>query len=198
MPTQVRSQAPTFHSDLKEDQWIWDNIPLPASGAYVDAGCGDPVNGSQTAFLRELGWRGVAIDANDRYRILWSQPEMIVAVLSDQPMRRFWIDNNPSMSRMRPIGQLVRYRKLGDVLAEHQIVKIDFLSIDIEGHEFNVMKDFDYERHAPTIIVAEYATLGMDYSTVEEDFRLRDFLTNERGYKAVHKTKLNVVYEKES
>ena len=39
--------------------------------------------------------------------------------------------------------------------------KINFLSIDVEGYEINVLKGFDLEKYSPDIIVIEYVDLSM-------------------------------------
>jgi hypothetical protein len=39
--------------------------------------------------------------------------------------------------------------------------KVNFLSIDVEGHEINVLKGFDIEKYSPDLIVIEYVDLSM-------------------------------------
>ena len=39
--------------------------------------------------------------------------------------------------------------------------KIDFLTIDVEGHELEVLKGFDLKKHSPKIIVIEYLDLSL-------------------------------------
>ena len=39
--------------------------------------------------------------------------------------------------------------------------KINFLSIDVEGYEMNVLKGFDIEKYSPDIVVIEYVDLSM-------------------------------------
>ena len=39
--------------------------------------------------------------------------------------------------------------------------KVNFLSIDVEGHEINVLKGFDIEKYSPDIVVIEYVDLSM-------------------------------------
>ena len=37
--------------------------------------------------------------------------------------------------------------------------KIDFLSIDVEGYEMNVLKGFDIKKYSPDLVVVEYMDL---------------------------------------
>ena len=187
-----------FRSEFGEDQWIFENLhgKLPLEGFYVDAGCLWPERMSNTFFLRQIGWDGLAIDANAEVAREWAandwvQRPMIVAVLSDEPTGTFKMEENALASRMDPSGLPVQCRTLESILLEHKAWKVDLLSIDIEGHEFNVMKGLDYALHDPSIIIAEYSTKDLG-----EDFRLREFLEG-KGYKVVHTTTANFIYTKE-
>ena len=40
--------------------------------------------------------------------------------------------------------------------------KINFLTIDVEGHELEVLKGFDINVHQPDVIVVEYLDLNLD------------------------------------
>ena len=42
-----------------------------------------------------------------------------------------------------------------------RIIKLIFLSIDVEGYEMNVLKGFDLEKYSPDIVVIEYVDLSM-------------------------------------
>ena len=35
-------------------------------------------------------------------------------------------------------------------------MQIDFITIDIEGHEYNALKKFDFQKYNPSIVVIEY------------------------------------------
>ena len=156
----------TFQTECGEDRWIYENLPLPMPSLsfYLDVGCGHPLGQSQTAFLRELGWHGLAIDANDRYRACWAEAGrsdcFMTAVVSDQAEGTFKFLDNTAMSRFDPNGQPVYCQRLEDILAERKIERIDFLSIDIEGHEFDALKGFNFGRWPIPIIVADAAPFG--------------------------------------
>lgn len=183
--------APAFRSQQGEDEWCFENLKLPSAGVYVDIGAFHPEDGSNTAFLRDAGWRGVVIDANPNNAKDWTDPDLTVAVLSDKPNARFeFNEGNPSNSRIGDSGDVKDCRLLEDILAEKSVGQIDFLSIDIEGHEFNVMKGFNFSKHKPKVIVAEYNTFG-----IGEDLRLRDLLIS-KGYKVVHQNPSNFIFTK--
>lgn len=197
-----------FRSEYGEDRWIFLNVRLPANGFYVDVGAMRPDANSNTAFLRDMGWHGLAIDGHPDCARHWQGvpgAQFIWAVVTDSEKRvGFDLDegNGPCariVSKERANEATVSPKlaleffntaTLGMLL--HGYRQIDFLSIDIEGEEFNAMTTFDFERFRPSVIVAEYATLQPDGS-VKEDFRVRDLLLT-KDYVEVHRTVANIVY----
>lgn len=190
-----------FYSEYGEDKWIAEEIfkprwgTLPKWGTYVDLGCGHPQRGSNTAFLRDLGWRGLAVDGNRDYWQHWG-PEMeahthfIHAVIADGQPVPFRIEENASLSRIGDGGQMVDSRTLQSVLDEYQIGRIDLLSLDLEGSEFDAFQTFNLRRHLPWIIVAEFNTQG-----IGEDPRLKKHLAKTNRYDLVHETLANQIFQ---
>jgi hypothetical protein len=74
---------------------------------------------------------------------------------------------------------------LDDVLEQAGNPKIDYLSIDVEGHDLKVLQGFDIQRHRPQLIV------------IEDDFnnRLQIYsYLKQRGYRLVKRTGCNNWY----
>ncbi len=178
-----------FYSYDRVDEWIFNNLKLPERGTYIDLGCNHPTWTSNTAFLRDRGWTGVAIDGNPKFAAEWKTP-FVCAVIAKDPEVRFSIEDNAQVSRIRPEGKCVRSMPLSMILENEGITKIDFLSVDIEGHEFDAFQTFDWEKIRPTIIVSEYSTEGLG-----EDFRVRDMLLASGLYEQVHQTVPNLVFK---
>lgn len=173
-----------FFSEYGEDKWIAENLTLPESGFYIDAGAGHPVNTSNTAFLREKTWNGIAIDIQRFTK--WTTP-FIQAAISDAPFVSF--DYNGTCGRVSEGPEMVAAISLSTVISYFRIEKIDFMSIDLEGQEYNAFQTFNWWKTPATIIIAEYNTLG-----IGEDFRLRDLLVSSGLYDVVHQTVANLIY----
>ena len=47
------------------------------------------------------------------------------------------------------------------MLIKNNIKKIDFLTIDVEGHEIDVLKGFDIKKYSPSLVVIEFLDLRM-------------------------------------
>lgn len=177
-----------FYSEFGEDLWITQNLPIPPFGVYLDVGAGHPYYASNTAIFRDRMWRGLAIDGNPRWLSVWDTP-FFCAVISKEPVVKF--EENGLLSRISPTGHEQLGMPLQGILNGFGIEKIDVMSIDLEGSEYDAFQTFDLERHQPKIIIGEYSTLG-----IGDDFRLRDHLLA-RGYRVAHQTQANLIYVRE-
>lgn len=184
-----------FYSEFGEDRWIAENLPLPAAGYYVDVGCAHPTNGSNTAFLRDRGWRGLAIDANPEFAAHWAPwPDTFVqGIVSSDPFVTFEF-NEARCYESRVAPGPVRY---GTVSLERLCFghpRIDLLTLDVEGHEFSALRSLnefiEIPLGYPPIIISEYNTAGLG-----EDMRVRDHLF-EHGYRLVHTTTANHIFHR--
>ena len=49
------------------------------------------------------------------------------------------------------------------MLVKNNIKNIDFLTIDVEGHEIDVLKGFDIKKYSPNLVVIEFLDLKMKF-----------------------------------
>lgn len=181
-----------YFSEYGEDRWLHEGNHLGGTGmVYVDVGAADPVTGSNSAFVRSIGWRGLAIDGNPVYRKRWPDAwpwafeTAIVSTLDEVP---FNYHPNSVVSRVELGNPIVPSVTLESLLVKHSIGKIDLLTLDVEGHEFEALASMDLEAHQPRIIVSEYRTDGLGI-----DWRVRDYLMD-RNYYLVHQTFANLIF----
>ncbi len=139
-----------------------------ASGVFVDVGANHPVILSQTWALEQKGWSGVLVEPN---------PEMFKLLCEQRPRSRsvpaavgvesgevdLFLGVIHQHSTLAPIlgdpmsGRKVRVplRTLDSILSETGVTTIDFLSIDVEGHELKVLQGLNLEKYAPGLILVE-------------------------------------------
>lgn len=191
---------PTFRSEYGEDAFIWRHLwdsgkTAPKAGFYVDIGAMRPDANSNTSFLRDMGWHGVVIDGHPECKEFWKDipnARFAEALVSDGHKQVVFKSNGPCSRIADHDGWEASAYPLAYILSGMGVERIDFLSIDIEGEEYNAMTTFDFERFKPQIIVAEYATLMPD-GTAKSDFRLRELLLT-KGYREAHRTVANIIY----
>jgi FkbM family methyltransferase len=170
------------------------------AGFFVEVGANDPVEGSQTWHLEQIGWNGILVEPQpnlaDRLRQARSAKVYAVACSSPQnsgsmlplhiagPFSSF----NPALMvpGVRPNAAIeVPVRTLDAVLAEAAAPQpLDFLSVDVEGHEIDVLSGFDFARWRPRLILLEDHVV---------DLTKHRYMEN-AGYKLIRRTGLNGWY----
>jgi FkbM family methyltransferase len=144
------------------------------TGFYVDVGAGDPTYNSVTRLFYDRQWRGVNIEPHaGRFRRLErARPRdvnLCVAIGSASPATTFYESQvNPDLSSLEQkyagafatadlpvVKRDVTVRALGDVLAEHAADTIDFLKIDVEGGEGEVLASVDLTKFRPRVLIIE-------------------------------------------
>jgi hypothetical protein len=192
-----------------ESEWFVKNTILTEGdhNVYVDLGAAHPTNKSLTSLCRNLGWRGLAVDANSDYANDWAQAgfgsHFVCAVLSDQSTARFVTHENSFTSRISDLPETDRPEKWGikrieeritvplnALLEMHGIEKVDLLCCDLEGFTSRVLKMLDFEKHQPGWVIAEYVSQGEG-----TDPEVCNFLLS-KGYEVVHMTESNLIFRR--
>lgn len=141
------------------------------NGFFVEVGAHDPQRGSQTWEFERAGWTGILVEPQPDLaeRLRRTRHAHVVAVACSSPvdagrtMTLFLSGVHSSLKRdSMTIGAVVRgaiqvpVRTLDEILtAEGAPTPIDFLSIDVEGNEVEVLRGFDMARWRPRLILIE-------------------------------------------
>jgi len=156
-------------------------LPIGQLGTYVDVGCHEPIRLSNTFNLYLQGWRGINIDANkdliDECRRVRRKDISICAAVSDsQRQVTFHKSKTATVSTIDETRlkeweanwvfaeedkETVVTQTLTTILDTHLKAgtKVDLLSIDVEGHDFSVLKGLDLTKYRPSVIVVECHSL---------------------------------------
>ena len=146
------------------------------SGFFVDVGAHHPVRFSNTYLFYRRGWRGINIDAqpqsmNAFRRLRERDINIEVGVGSRAGWERYFRFNEPALNTFEPeeakrkaVGPYrieeevdVQVRRLDDILDHHvpADTAIDFLSVDVEGLDLDVLQSNDWQRFRPRFVLAE-------------------------------------------
>jgi hypothetical protein len=156
---------------------IFKNID---KGFYVDIGCGHPVKNNNTYLLNKKGWHGINIDLDNEninlFDIYRPSDENISTAISDKIGEEdlFFYHSKSAINtinkktadyqkaRVSSIKK-IKTNTLNNVLnnSKYNNLEIDFLSIDIEGSEFLALKNFDFNKYNPKVIVVEHLDLSL-------------------------------------
>lgn len=176
-------------------------------GKFVDVGANDGETGSMTYALEKNGWIGVLIEPNpllvENLKKIRTSPVFPCAISSVEGDLPFYIVDGPSnlhgLSRFNYTKEfeehvnknggtvkktIVQVRKISSIMNESQnLTSVDLLKIDVEGHELEVLKNFDFKKYKPRLIVTEDNLKDADKS-------VRHFLCS-KGYVVIARDRIN-------
>jgi FkbM family methyltransferase len=143
-------------------------------GFYVDVGAADPINLSVTKWFYDLGWSGINIEPNKKLfdRLAADRPRDInldcgvgatasQASFFEPEIGELSTFDRRAQAAARKAGtpgttRAVSVFPLTDLLKRYcEGRHIDFLKIDVEGWEHEVLKGLDLGLYRPTILVIE-------------------------------------------
>lgn len=203
------------YSQEGEDMILRRIFENKSDGFYIDVGAHHPKRFSNTFFFYKKGWRGINIDAMpDSMRSFRKErPRDIsieVPISAESKTMTYYIFNEPALngfdarlSKEREVENSnykviqtvnLKTRRIDEVLNEYlppgQV--IDFLSIDVEGLDFEVLQSNDWAKYKPEVILVE--VLGSSLASIA-DSEITEFLS-EHDYVLYAKSVNTVVYRR--
>jgi FkbM family methyltransferase len=161
-----------FYSQSEQDKWVCENTNYKKNGYFLDIGAYDGIQTSNSYYLeKELNWNGICVEANpDIFNILKNNRKSINinCAVSDHIGECYFnndkITNNPNHIKVNTLD-------LYTLLKEYKSPKyIDYLSIDIEGHEVNVFNKFFETFHHNTSFFNNPAVATATKGTTKSQF----------------------------
>jgi FkbM family methyltransferase len=147
-----------------------------SSGLYIDVGANDPIGFSITKHFYESGWSGINVEPLPRQFALIQRDRprdinLNVGCSSQSGELKLYAGRGGSsgMSTLTA-DEMVEHRRKGFEFDELSISvvtlasicekhlggrTIDFLSVDVEGHEREVLEGADFSRFRPRVVVVE-------------------------------------------
>ena len=140
-------------------------------GFFVEVGANQPQQGSQSWQFEQAGWRGVLVEPQPDLaeRLRQVRRAHVVAAACSSPANAGKTMTlhvlgphsslNPELAVTGVVAEAqidVPVRTLDEILREAGAPSpIDFVSIDVEGHEVDVLSGFDLARWHPRLILVE-------------------------------------------
>ena len=136
------------------------------NGTYVDIGAYHPIKGSLTYNLYKKGWSGVNIDLSatsiDLFNVVRTRDININCAISNFSGETFYYENSPINQQNSLISSdenqkkiKIKSYKLDEVLTLNNINKVDFINIDTEGNELDILKSINFDRINPFLFSIE-------------------------------------------
>lgn len=162
------------YSQNFEDVLLNRLFPDDYRGFYIDVGASHPTVGSVTAHFYARGWNGVNVEPSCSFEQLHRERprdvNLHLALSNRAGLATFYeFPEAPGLSsfhqdvaalsiarfHFRCVTRPVPVATLEQVCREHVRRPIDFLSIDVEGSEREVLEGADFRRFRPRVIIVE-------------------------------------------
>lgn len=182
-------------------------------GFYIDIGAHHPFRFSNTAFFYKKGWRGINIEPTPhlfksflKYRKkdinlnlgIGKGEKMTFYVFNEGALNTFdqelakSRDNDPSNNYKIVRTIEIQTKTITEIFEKfiNPDQKIDFLTIDVEGLDFDVLKTNDWTKYIPKFILIE---CDLSISEIHKD-PIFNYLS-EKGYEMVARTKRTSIFQ---
>jgi FkbM family methyltransferase len=198
----MKHQSRTTYSQYAEDLFIDRFFAFKPSGTYIDIGANHPTVFSNTKRFYDKGWRGVNIEPNpNNYRLFQTErPEDVnlnIGISRKKSKLPFYAFDEHTLSTFSAdqskllVAEGYRLNKvqevslwtLADVFAHIKKNRVDFISIDTEGFEMEILQSNDWDKNRARLICIEGST-GKEYN----------LFFKKRGYKNIGSNGLNSFY----
>lgn len=190
-----RKHAGRAKSQFGHDAFVLAALGEKTGGYFVEVGAGDGVSLSNTHLLETvLGWRGLLIEPNPLFhasirrnrkaaldaRAAYSSGGESVAFVDYEELSTLlpFKSGDGHDREGRPVIR-VETAMLDDIFAAHGVPgEIDFLSVDTEGSELEVLKGLDFVRYRPRVMTVEHNSVPWRRRVIIEHL-------SRRGYRPV-------------
>ena len=148
------------------------------NGHYIDIGCQHPIRNNNTFLLHKKGWSGINVDLDKGNIDLFnsSRPydyNINIAVsnkVSEVDLFYFHekspintIDKKTSQFQKAKVQSIkkVKTNTLNNIIQSSNYAdkKFDILTVDVEGHELQVLQGLNFSQYGPDVIIVEYLDL---------------------------------------
>lgn len=157
-------------SQFQEDKYVLSQFPKNYVGKYLDIGCFHPTRHNNTYSMYKLGWTGINIDLNpltielfnyarpkeinlnigisnlETKKKLYFLDELNTQNTLDENQLSF-LKNHHNIQDHEIHEETIKVKPINSILEEYSFDDIDFMNLDVEGHELEIIKSFNFSKY---------------------------------------------------
>jgi|TARA_B110000114_G_scaffold161366_1_gene178647 FkbM family methyltransferase len=165
-------------SQFGEEKFILSFFNKGYKGKFVDIGCFHPTRHNNTYEMYKCGWNGINIDLNpltiELFNFIRTKDININAAISEneETKKLYFLDELNTQNTLEAnhlsflkkhhnikddeISQYeIKTKRLDKILDTHNFNDIDFMNIDVEGHELHVLNSINFLKYRIKFICIE-------------------------------------------
>jgi len=162
-----------------EDTHLWLALGGKQAGTYIDIGAGHPIADNVSFFFYERGWHGIVVEPQrkliDLYARLRPRDIAVTALIGTgsgdadfhvfESFHGLSTTSTAHAKAAAALGENYQTIKmpvitLADLCRKHGLDQIDFLKVDVEGAEADVLRSGDWKACRPKVVVVEAISPG--------------------------------------
>ena len=175
-----KNKKPNIHyGEFGEDIMVNRFFKNKEIGLYIDIGAYHPFKGSLTQKLYKKGWHGVNIDISktsiDLFKIARPKDININCAIGKVTEETIFFENSKINQQNSLIRQNLNQKEveikcyeLNDILIFNKIEKVDYINIDTEGTELDVLKGLSFQKIKPSLLTIEDNDFDLDSDSKKE------------------------------
>ena len=203
-------------SQFGEEKFILSFFDKEYKGKFLDIGCFHPTRHNNTYQMYKNGWHGINIDLNpltiDLFNFARKKDININAAISDNEENKtlYFLDelntqntlesnhlsflkNHHNIKEEEISKQKIRTRRLDKILDSYNFNDIDFMNIDVEGHELNILNSIDFFKYKIKFICIEMIDHNDHAKIINEKLNV---ILERNNYILKKKIDINFIFKK--
>ena len=183
-------------------------------GFYLDVGAYHPYRFSNTMYFYQNGWSGINIEPSPDAMKLFEQHRkrdinLNVGIADKESQMTYYCFDEPALNSFSKELSYERMKKngyhitaeipvnvfpLSKILSQHlpSNQKIDFMSVDCEGLDLQVLQSNDWNKYSPDYLLVESISEGIEETLNDPIYSFVKAL----GYKLTAKTLRTLIFKK--
>ena len=179
-------------------------------GVYIDLGCNHPIKYNNTYLLHKRGWEGINIDSDSKsieeFKKLRKKDHNVNELVSSEKDRiKYYfyhersalntVDTNLVKKRKAKPKKIInrKTKTLNSIIenSPYKKSKINLLSVDIENHEYEALKNFKFNKYKIDCIIIEL--INTKSKKIETQNQNLEFIFKSKIYKLLTKNKYRLI-----
>jgi len=155
------------YSQLDQDLWISSKFDKDYVGFFVDIGANDGVTISNTYLLEQIGWNGVCVEPNvyEFKKLNDSRKSSNYQVCISDFNGKCYFQENGFFGKIADKNtgntDCFTLEYFLDNINSPKV--IDYMSIDVEGAEYDIIKNFPFDKYFIKYITIEHNAYGENF-----------------------------------